>query len=248
MNEQREGERIRLLLLDDQTLFRTSLSRLLATQPGIEVAGECGRAAQALELLAAAPVDIVLLDFENAAEGKDGFLAAARRSGFQGRFLIVTGEADARSAARAIRLGASGIFLKSEAPERLVQAIELVAHGAVWFDQRIIRSLADRSIGPVTPATEPGGASPLSERERKVLLGILGGLTNRKIGNNLGLSEGAVKSAVQQLFLKTGVRTRSQLVRTALEGSLGAAARARSGAGALPHAADNLSASPQSNG
>ena len=63
----------------------------------------------------------------------------------------------------------------------------------------------------------------LTEREQKVLLGILGGLTNRKIGDKLGLTEGAVRSVVQHLSVKVGVRTRAQLVRAALEGSLGAA-------------------------
>ena len=63
----------------------------------------------------------------------------------------------------------------------------------------------------------------LPERERQVLLGILAGLTNRKIGENLGLSESSVKNVVQRLFSKAGVKTRTQLVRVALEGSLGRA-------------------------
>ena len=63
----------------------------------------------------------------------------------------------------------------------------------------------------------------MKDREEKVLLGILGGLSNRKIGDQIGLSEGSVKAVVQQLFYKSGVRTRSQLVRVALEGSLGTA-------------------------
>jgi DNA-binding NarL/FixJ family response regulator len=214
--QHKQGENVRLLLLDEQALFRASLSRLLALQPGIEVVGDCTRASEALEILAASPVDVTLLDFDNANEGNDGFMSLARGQGYQGSFLIVTGDADARHTALAIRLGASGVFLKSEPPERLVQAIQVVANGAVWFDQRVIRCLAD----------EPKDGA-LSERERKVLLGILSGLTNRKIGNNLGLSESAVKSSVQQLFLKTGVRTRSQLVRAALEGSLGAASAIR---------------------
>jgi DNA-binding NarL/FixJ family response regulator len=232
VNEQPEADRIRLVLLDDQALFRASLASLLAMRPGLEVVAECGRSAEAIEVLNASPVDVVLLDFDHAMEGQagqdshaghDGFISAARRSGYQGRFLIVAGEADARNSALAIRLGASGIFLKSEAPDRLVQAIKLVAGGAVWFDQRTIQILADQSIGPLSQADEPKSAGVLSDRERKVLLGILGGLTNKKIGHNLGLSEGAVKASVQQLFHKTGVRTRSQLVRAALEGGLGAA-------------------------
>jgi DNA-binding NarL/FixJ family response regulator len=64
-------------------------------------------------------------------------------------------------------------------------------------------------------------ADALTEREHKVLLGVLGGFTNRKIGDQIGVSEGSVKASLQQLFSRTGVRTRSQLVRMALEGSLG---------------------------
>lgn len=223
MNEPTEGEPIRLLLLDDQALFRASLARLLALQPSLQVIADCGHSAEAIDILSASPVDVILLDFEHAMEGEDGFISAARRHGYQGRFLIVAGAADARNSALAIQLRASGIFLKSEAPDRLVQAIKLVANGAVWFDQRIIQILADQSMGPLLHPNDADTAQVLSDRERQVLLGILGGLTNRRIGLNLGLSESAVKSSVQQLFHKTGVRTRSQLVRAALEGSLGTA-------------------------
>jgi two-component system, NarL family, nitrate/nitrite response regulator NarL len=260
VNEQTEADRIRLVLLDDQALFRASLARLLSVQPGLEVVAECGDSAGAIDILSRSPVDVVLLDFEHATEGDGGFISQTRSLGYRGRFLIVAGTADVRHSAIAIKLGASGIFLKSEAPDRLVQAIKLVADGAVWFDHRIIQLLADQSIAPLPGAGEPPSAQHLSERERKVLLGILGGLTNRKIGDNLGISEGAVKVSVQQLFHKTGVRTRSQLVRAALEGSLGTArglmkrvrktvAPFRSKAGELRHLiAGNLSAPRQPNG
>jgi len=223
VNEQPHENPIRLVLLDDQALFRASLGRLLASEPGLEVVGECGNSAEALEILSASPVDVVLLDFDCATEGEDGFLTAARRHGYQGRFLIVASVADARTSAIAIKLGASGIFLKSEPPHRLVQAITLVANGAVWLDQGTIRLLADQSTDRFVQLEDQGSANLLTDRERKVLLGILAGLSNRKIGENLGLSEGSVKTSVQQLFYRTGVRTRSQLVRTALEGSLGTA-------------------------
>jgi DNA-binding NarL/FixJ family response regulator len=222
--EEQTGEnQIRLVLLDDRALFRASLSRLLALRPGLLVVGECGNSAEALAILSASPVDVVLLDFEHATEGGEGFMSAARRQGYQGRFLIVAGTADAVSSALAIRLGASGIFLMSEAPDRLVQAITMVANGAVWLDQRIIHFLADQSIDRLPQRDDPKSGNLLTDRERKVLLGILGGLTNKRIGENLGLSEGSVKASVQQLFYRTGVRTRSQLVRAALEGSLGTA-------------------------
>jgi DNA-binding NarL/FixJ family response regulator len=220
MDEQNQGNQIRLLLVDDQALFRASLSRYLATQPGLEVAGECSTATEALEILNGSSVDIVLLDVDPREGCGDEFISAALAAGYKGHFLMVAGAADAKELAAAIKLGASGIFLKSEAPDRLVQAIRLVASGAVWVDQKAIQLLADQLVGPSQLDAQNSG-NVLTEREEKVLLGILGGLTNRKIGDNIGLSEGTVKSVLQQLFLRAGVRTRSQLVRMALEGSLG---------------------------
>jgi DNA-binding NarL/FixJ family response regulator len=161
-------------------------------------------------------VDVVLLDFEVGPDHGTDFISAARQAGYQGRFLIVAGLADVRNSAIALKLGASGVFLKSEAPDRLVQAIRLVSDGGIWVDPKIIQLLADQSIH--TPDLPSSG--PLADRERNVLQGILEGLSNRKIGDHLGLSESAVKNIVQQLFTRAGVRTRSQLVRAALEGSL----------------------------
>ena len=217
MQDNRDPEPIRLVLVDAQALFRESLSRFLASQPHLEVVGECGTVAEALDILRATPADVVLLDLDLRAEQGEQAIPVARRGGYQGRFLMLAGAAGAKELADTIKLGASGIFMKSEGPERLVLAIRLVASGAVWIDPKAIQLMADqlaeRPIGSAKP-------NILSEREEKVLAGILSGLTNRKIGDNMGLSEGTVKSIVQQLFLRAGVRTRSQLVRMALDGTL----------------------------
>ena len=220
MNQPSQENPIRLLLLDDQALLRASLAHFLAAEPEIAVVGECGTSSEALELLKASAVDVVLLDFGHAVEDGGELLSAARRSGFQGRFLVVAESADPRSSAAVIQLGASGMFLKSEAPDRLVLAIKVVANGGVWLEPRIVRLLVDGSVSRFSSVGGDGCASGLTDREQSVLRGILGGLTNRKIGEHLGLSESSVKTAVQQLFYRTGVRTRGQLVRVAMEGSL----------------------------
>jgi two-component system nitrate/nitrite response regulator NarL len=222
MNNPTPKGRLRLALLDDHGLFRASLSRLLGSEPDLEVAGECGTSAEALEVLKGSTVDVVLLDFDIGTEHGNDFISSARRAGYQGRFLIVAGSADVRNSAMALKLGASGIFLKSDTPERLLQAIRLVGTGGIWVDQKIIQLLVDQLING-QPALEAQKFSGLLEdRERNVLLGILGGLTNRKIGDNMGLTESSVKNIVQRLFGKAGVKTRGQLVRVAFEGSLGA--------------------------
>jgi DNA-binding NarL/FixJ family response regulator len=214
-----EQNPIRLVLIDDCGLFRASLARLLASEPGFAVVGECSTSAEALEMLKGSTVDIVLLDFDLGWERGQQFIAAARQAGYSGRFLLVASAPVARSATLALKLGASGVFLKSEGPERLIHAIRLVAEGEVWVDSKIIQMLAEHTVDPV-PAHDHGPVTELEEREHSVLLGILEGRTNREIGDNIGISESSVKNTVQRLFGKTGVKTRSQLVRVALAGSL----------------------------
>jgi DNA-binding NarL/FixJ family response regulator len=218
MNDQAEEHPIRLVLLDDHGLFRASLSRFLASEPGLEIAGECGTSAEAMEVINGSTVDMVLLDFDLGSERGNEFILTARQAGYRGQFLLIVSAADARSAAIALRLGASGIFLKCEAPERLVHAIRLVAEGELWVDAKVIKMLADQLIDG-----GQGSTDVQEGRERDVLLGVLGGLTNKKIGANMGLSESSVKNIVQRLFGKAGVKTRSQLVRVAIEGSWGTA-------------------------
>jgi DNA-binding NarL/FixJ family response regulator len=227
MEEQAEDQRIRLVLVGDQALFRASLGRFLATQSGLEVVGECGTA-EAIEVLGGSTAGIVLLDSDLRTECGGEFISASRRGGYKGRFLIVNDVAGAKELSDAIKLGASGIFLKSEAPERLVQAIRLVASGAVWVDRKAIQLLADQ-VADQPRLGDKSHRNVLTEREEKVLRGVLDGLTNRKIGDNIGLTESAVKSVVQQLFTRAGVRTRGQLVRMALEGGLSVASSPSAG-------------------
>jgi DNA-binding NarL/FixJ family response regulator len=164
----------------------------------------------------------VLLDFDIGTEHGNDFISAARQTGYRGRFLIVAGSPDMREAATALKLGASGIFLKSDAPQRLVRAIRLVEDDGIWVDKQIIRMLADQFIDRSSRLNDDSFSVALQDLERKVLAGIVDGHTNRGIGDSIGLSESKVKNIVQKLFGRAGVKTRGQLVRAALEGSLGA--------------------------
>lgn len=213
-------ERIRLLLLDDHVLFRESLSRLLAAEPDFEMVGHCGTAAEALEILRRSPVDVILLDYDLGDDNGE-FIGAVRQAGFTGKILMVTAGMSATESSGALKSGASGIFLKHNSPGSLSQAIRLVAAGEMWVDQKVIQQLADG----VTRHDERNFRKLLTEREQQVLRGLFEGLTNKEIGAQLGVSESAIKATLQQLFQKARVRTRSQLVRIAIEGSLGTARR-----------------------
>lgn len=206
--------KVRLLLLDDHTLFRVMLSRLLETDGSFEVVANVSTPSQALEALTNQHVDMILLDYDlGHRETGLHFVRRAREAGYAGRiFLVTAGMADA-DYIRALGLGVCGIFLKHSSPELLTEAIHKVMAGETWIDQRCIQALA-HAVDNKAPQAR---ANELSGREREVLGGVFSGLSNKEIGANLGISEASVKSALQQLFEKTGVRTRSQLVRVALE-------------------------------
>ena len=210
-------EPIRLLLLDDHVLFRESLSRLLASEPGFQMVAQCGTAQEGLEILGRMAVDVVLLDFDLGGEHVSHFISEAFAAGFQGKILMVTAGMDATESSIALQLGASGIFLKHNSPQALARAIRAVAAGEMWVDPKIVHQLADGAH----PRQDLAMRKLLTEREQRVLRGIFEGLTNKEIAAQIGVSEGAVKATLQQLFQKTHVRTRSQLVRIALETSLG---------------------------
>jgi len=106
----------------------------------------------------------------------------------------------------------AGIMLKESPLSVLAEAVRAVASGGAWLDQRFLRALAGTE-----PAEGAESKATLSDRERKILRCLLEGLGNKEIAGRLLISETAVKTALQQLFQKTGVRSRSQLVRVALE-------------------------------
>jgi len=212
VDSQAKLETIRLLLVFDHALFRKSLDRLLQAEPDLCVVGQCGTAREALEALSRSIVDVVLLDFNLPEDDGNEFLGAGRRAGYRSKELMVTAGMSATDSVRALQLGASGIFLKSYPPESLIKAIRLVAAGEAWVDEKVLQLLATGHAPRVA-----GFWNDLTLRERRVLEGVLEGLTNRRIGETIGVSQGTVKATLQRLFHRAAVRTRSQLVRAALD-------------------------------
>jgi two-component system nitrate/nitrite response regulator NarL len=199
--------------LDDHTLFRVSLSQLLGTEPDLQMVAHCASSEEALAALRLHEIDLVLLDYDLGDENGLQFIRKAREAGYAGRIFIVTaGMSDAESV-RALGLGVCGIFLKHSSPAVLAGAIRKVMAGETWVDQRCIQAL----VQAVERTEDREERRRLSERERAVLKSVSEGLSNKEIAQRLGISEASVKSALQQLFMKTAVRTRSQLVRVALE-------------------------------
>jgi len=204
---------IRILLIDDHALFRESVARLLQAEPGFEVVANCGSLDEALEILKSRAVDIVLLDLDLGPERGEDFLETLRAEGFKGKVLLVTAGVDVNEVQNLIRQGISGLFMKHNSPALLVQGIREAMQGQALFTQDLLRKAVESVERVGEQRTRPG----LGERERHVLSLIFEGLPNKQIADRLQISESAVKACLQQLFAKTGVRTRTQLVRIALE-------------------------------
>jgi len=202
---------IKTLLVDDHASYGESVTRALSAEPGLEISS-CTSLAAALEKLQHAPIDIVLLDHDLGVERASQFLPAARRAGFAGRVLIVTGWVSDVEAKRLLRQGVAGIFLKENPLDVLVESIRVIQRGGVWLDRRYKDILDSERI------QQPPHVGPqFNERQRRVLRFVLEGLSNKQIAERLQFSESYVKALIQVLFKKTGVRTRGQLVRVALE-------------------------------
>lgn len=204
---------VRILLIDDHALFRESVARLLDAEPGFEVVGDCSSSAEALQILKSREVDMILLDLDLGTERGSDLLEKLRAESFTGKILLVTAGVNQSEVPNLIRKGISGIFMKHGSPALLVQGIREAMEGRAIFEQDMLR----RSLETDEQSDVRQVADKLSERERQVLSFILEGLANKQIADRLQISESTVKASLQQLFAKTGVRTRSQLVRIALE-------------------------------
>jgi two-component system, NarL family, nitrate/nitrite response regulator NarL len=204
---------VRILLLDDHALFREGVSRLLSAEPGFDVVAHCGTIAEALETLRRKSIDVVLLDFDLG--GNDGreFLRLAKKQGYKGKVLVVTAGVDAGAMTELVRSGISGVFRKHDSAGLLVQGIRDVMAGKVWLDQEQLQIVLRTEVA----SPEENRTRRFTQREQQVLSCVFEGLTNKEIAERSGVSESSVKATLQQLFSKTGVRMRSQLVRIVLE-------------------------------
>jgi two-component system, NarL family, nitrate/nitrite response regulator NarL len=209
------GWPIRILILDDHSLFREGLARMLNTEEGLTVAGSCSTADEAISILSSTAVDVMLLDYDLGKELATDFLKSLAVLRTMPRTLIVTAGMTDKARSEALSLGAIGIVLKHSNPEHLIAAVRKAM--ATEEPERI-----DIQSSGATSGYDPSMPTslchrPLTRRQASALRGILDGLGNREIGEKMNLSESSVKAIIQELFHKAGVRTRSQLVRVAIE-------------------------------
>ena len=199
---------IRVLIADDQALFREALSTLLEVQPGIDVVGEAGDGEEAVRRGAELRPDVVLMDLRMPV--LDGIAATARLREEQPdvRVLALTTFDDDEDVFAAIRAGAVGYLLKDVTGARLVEALVAAGRGESVLHPSVAAKLVARVAR--LPEDAVPAEHPLSEREVDVVRLVAEGRSNREIASALFLAEGTVKNLVTSVLSKLGVRDRTQ--------------------------------------
>ena len=206
-----------VVIADDQDLIRSGLRMVLETR-GIDVIGEARDGRESVAVVSSLHPDVVLMDIRMPV--LDGIAAtreiAARR--LETRVLVLTTYDVDSYVYGALRAGASGFLLKATAPDRLVSGIETVSAGEALLSPSLTQRLIEQHVsGPAPSAGNPVELDPLTQREREVLALVARGLDNAGIAASLVVSEATVKTHMNRLLAKLGVRSRVQLVVLAYE-------------------------------
>ena len=209
---------IRVVLVDDQALFRAGIRMLVASQPDLEVVGEAGDGKEALDVVRMTRPDVVLMDIRMPV--MDGLTATAEilaRPEPPRIVMLTTFDFD-EAAAKAIRAGASGFVLKDADPEFLLAAIRTVHSGSSVIAASATRDLFEHFAEAPKPV--PAQYTDLTDREREIFALAARGLSNSEIAAREYLSEATVKTHISRILSKLALRDRVQLVVFAFEHGL----------------------------
>ena len=204
---------VRVVLADDDALLRAGVAVVLGTDPGIAVVGQAADGLQAVEMCRSLVPDVVLMDVRM--PGIDGIEATRRivGAGLATRSLVLTTFQHDEYVWEALRAGASGFLLKRASPERLIEAVHLVAGGDALLDPAVTRELVARFVGrPADRARSDPRLAGLTERELQVLKLVAEGYTNEELAAQLVIAESTAKTHVKRILAKIGARDRAQAV------------------------------------
>ena len=209
------ARRLRVLLADDHPILREGLRSFLASCPGVELVGEAVDGLSAVRMAVDHAPDIVLMDVSM--PGLDGLEATRqlRSAAPSVKVLLLTVSAEPEYLREGARAGACGYLLKDASPAELLRALEAVHEGKPFHTSGSSEAL--RATAEAKARAGPARGLELSERERDVMEGILGGRTSREIAGRLGLSVRTVESHRARLRRKLGARSTAELARRALE-------------------------------
>jgi DNA-binding NarL/FixJ family response regulator len=215
---------IQVILADDQPLIRAGLRRLIEQTPGINVTGEAGTGAEAVQLTRDTGPDVVIMDIRM--PGMDGIEATQiiTAAGTHARVLVLTTFDDDDYVYRALRAGASGFLVKDMALDDILTAIRVVAAGDAIIAPGVTRRLIGQFASQPRAGHKPRELTEITDREREVLRLVGLGMSNAEIAAALYITAGTAKTHVARLLAKLDARDRIQLVITAYETGLVTAA------------------------
>ena len=216
MTEGAQTRPARVVVADDQTVVREGIVMLLGLLPGIEVVGAAGDGEEAVRLVAELAPDVVLMDLRM--PRCDGVEATRRiRAEYPGtQVVVLTTFGDDESLFPALTAGARGYLTKDAGGDEIVRAVQSVLSGDAGLSPSIQRRLLERLSDPEPPKPLPSEPPDgLTAREAEVLALIAEGLTNQEIARELHVSTATVKTHINNLFAKTGIKDRAQAVRYA---------------------------------
>ncbi len=205
---------IRIVIADDHLVLRESLVSLLKQQPDFEVVGAVGSGSEALRMVQMREPDVLVLDLFMPGGGGFDVLRTLDRNRARVASVVLTGSESQGDYVQTVRLGARGLVLKSDGPEKLYSAIRTVANGELAFSDDIARDVVKAMAGDVRG--EHTSLERLSERERQIAALVARGLKNKDIARELQISENTVKRHLQSIFSKTGTHDRLELAVIAL--------------------------------
>jgi len=197
---------ITIVLVDDHALFRKGLSQLISGDPAFNVVGEASSGLEAMQVVAQAMPDLVLLDLNM--KGMDGIetLAQLKAANPQCRCVMLTVSDNEDDLLLALREGADGYLLKDMEPEELCAQLKKVVQGMTVVQDRLTEILKNALINPVNIKTAQ--ADTLTEREREVLACITEGMNNKTISNKLGITVTTVKVHIKNVLRKLHLTSR----------------------------------------
>jgi DNA-binding NarL/FixJ family response regulator len=205
-------DRIRILLVDDQTMFRSGMRVLLSTQPDFEIVGEAADGEEALAKAATHEPHVVLMDLRMPV--LDGAAATRRLRVTQPevRVIVLTTFDEDEAIFEGLRSGAIGYLLKDAPTEKLYEAVRAAARGESFLQPSVAARLVAEftRLSEQTPTWARELEEPLSPREREILRLLANGATNREIAAQLVLAEGTVKNHVTNILSKLGVTDRTR--------------------------------------
>ena len=207
-----EPEPIRVLVVDDQELFRRGLVMLLGVEPGIEVVGEAGDGVEGTNLAASAAPDVVLLDVRMPKRSGIEACVAIKETVPSAKIIMLTVSDEEADLYEAVKSGASGYLLKDSSIEEVAQAVRVVSDGQSLISPSMAVKLIDEFKQMSQPDRSPVSTFRLTERELEVLRLVAQGLNNKDIAKKLFISENTVKNHVRNLLEKLQLHSRMEAV------------------------------------